>query len=118
MKNKKQGFVKIPILNNEYSVLACWGDIKYIEKFVKDWHGERSDILKCMEKARGACFCKNDGHPIIAFHHFPRTAEDIGTLAHEATHAITDIFNKIDETVWDEVFCHSIGAVVRTVLQK
>ena len=33
-------------------------------------------------------------------------------------HAVANIFEKIDSRYDDEVFAHSVGAVVRNVLQK
>lgn len=47
----------------------------------------------------------------------PKTMEEIGTLAHEACHAIENIFEKIREPMGGEVFAHSVGAVVREGLK-
>lgn len=116
MKIPQNGSIVIPILNNEYKVVVCWGDVKYIGKVQKDWHHEQADVARDMDKRRGVCFYHSEGHPVIALPRFPKTPDEIATLAHEATHAIDNIFNKLGETVRDEVFAHSIGAVVRSVL--
>lgn len=116
MKNKKE--IEIKILNNEYKVIVCWGDSKYIGKVVNSWGHGRSDVSKELEQRRGACFYAKDCHPIIALPKKPKTPEQIGTLAHEATHAITNIFEKIEEDTSNEIFAHSVGAVVREVLKS
>jgi hypothetical protein len=47
---------------------------------------------------------------------YPKTPEQIGTLAHEAVHAIDYIFTAMGQNDYGEVFAHSVGAVVREVL--
>lgn len=49
---------------------------------------------------------------------YPKIPEQIGTLAHEAVHACRNILDKIGENSSEEILEHSVGAVVRTVLQK
>lgn len=114
----KKNELVIPILNDEYKVIVCWGDPKHIEKVLKSWGHKRDDTSSSLLKRRGVCFYAEDCHPIIALPRFPKTAEEIGTLAHEATHAIVNIFSKLDERSFDEVFAHSAGAVVRKVLKS
>jgi hypothetical protein len=119
MSNKE---IIVPILNDEYKVIVCFGDKKYIKKILKDWHFEKefpdwNFIGEKLDK-RGLCFYEKGCHPVIYMPKFPKTPEEIGTLAHEAFHAINDIFDKLEETVHDEVFAGSIGAVVRKVLKN
>jgi hypothetical protein len=114
--------IEIPILNNEYKVIVCFGDKKDIKKVLKDWKYEKefpewNFVGEKMNK-RGLCFYEERCHPVIALPKFPKTPEEIGTLSHEAFHAINDIFNKINEDIRDEVFAISIGAVVRIVLES
>lgn len=118
MKKKLKGKeIVIPILNNEYKVIVCWGSSKYIQKVVNDWNHEREDVRESLENRRGVTFFAKDCHPIISLPNKPKTPEEIGTLAHEAVHAVTNIFTKIEEANYDEVFAHSVGAVVRNTLK-
>ncbi len=108
--------MKIPILNNEYSVIVCWGDVETIRKVVRAWHKGYADMVGGLENNRGMCYYKHGHHPIIAMPCFPKTAEQIGTLSHEAVHAVNHIFEAIQEHSRDELFAHSVGAIVRLTL--
>lgn len=108
----------VPILNDEYKVIVVWGNMKYIQKEAKSWHHDTlSDEALDIESRRGVCLCKKDCHPIIILPRKPKTAQEIGTLSHEAIHAIEDIFMKIQQPTNGELFAHSVGAVVRKVLK-
>ena len=49
---------------------------------------------------------------------FPKTGAEIGTLSHEAVHAIHHVFDMIEDPYRDtEIFAHSVGAIVRGVLK-
>lgn len=114
---KKQSVV-IPVINNEYKVIVCWGNLKSVHKVMKDWQYDYLAEEEHLAKRRGVTFFAENCHPIIALPRFPKTAQEIGTLAHEATHAVINVFQKIEETNYDEVFAHSVGAVVRRVLEN
>ena len=114
----KRRHMVVPLLNNEYKVIVCWGSLQLVKRLTKEWGHEHIAEAKDLESRRGVTFYSKDCHPIIALPRFPKTAAEIGTLAHEATHAIVNVFEKIDERSYDEVFAHSIGAVVRVVLKE
>lgn len=109
--------IKIPILNDEYSVIVCWGSVQTIKKVVKAWHKGDADVVMWLENNRGVCYYKFGHHPIIAMPCFPKTSAQIGTLAHEAVHAVKYILDAIQEKSTDEVFAHSVGAIVRLTLK-
>lgn len=115
-KNKSE--IVIPILNDEYKVIVCFGNDKDIAKILRSWHHKNQDMATALTNRRGVCFYGEGCHPIIAMPSYPTTPEEIGTLAHEATHAIVDIFLKIQEPVTGELFAHSVGAVVRNTLKN
>jgi len=109
--------IRIPILNDEYKVIVCLGGEKEIAKTLKAYHYPMDfDLASSLIGMRGRTFYRSDCFPIIALPKKPRTPEDIGTLAHEAVHAVKHILESIVEGDAEEVFCHSVGAVVRTVL--
>lgn len=116
---KSKKFVVIPILNNEWKVIVSWDSIKNQKSLMKDWGYKETPLgdNDFIDEMRGTCFYQKHCHPFIALPRFPKTAEEIGTLAHEASHAITDIFQNIAETKSQEVYSHSVGAVVREVLK-
>lgn len=111
---------EIPIFNNEYKVVVCWGNAKFITSVLKEWHHTHDMETvksKCLT-TRGVCYYGERVHPVIALPKRPVTPEEIGTLAHEATHAISDIFDKLSEDYKDECYAISVGAVVRETLRK
>ena len=110
--------IEVPILNNEYKVIVCFGSPSQVEKVLQDYHHDSVHTKSSMIGNRGTCFYTKDAHPLIALPSFPKTPEQIGTLSHEAVHAIENIFMKISQPVEGELFAHSVGAVVRIVLQK
>ncbi len=113
--------ISIPILNDKYVVAVTWGDIKQVRKVLKryqypDYNDE--SFADKFARAYGLTFTRPDCHPVIAFPCKPKTAQQIGTLAHEATHAVVKIFDDIGERLDGEAFAHSVGAVVRITLQN
>ena len=116
VKNKR---IVIPVFNSEYKVIVVWGNEKLLQKTAKDYQYP-DDIPYTLDTSnRGCCFNRHECHPIIYLPKRPQTSEEIGTLAHEAVHAVNHIFDKISEPIRDtEVFAHSVGAVVRKVLYE
>ncbi len=117
MKNE----IVIPILNNEYKVIVCWGGPDQIAKTLKRWYypkevANSSFTNDSMRNRRGVTYYHNSCHPVIALPRKPINAVEIGTLAHEAVHAIEDIFGKICQPLGGEIFAHLIGVVVRNVM--
>lgn len=115
MKNKE---IVIPILNNEYKVVVCWGDSKFIGKVLKSWwYPELDDLNSRLKEHIGVTFTRRGCHPVIALPKKPHTPKEIGNLAHESIHAIKDIFDYLEEKNGDEVFAYCVGAVVRSSLE-
>lgn len=110
--------IVIPILNDEYKVIVCFGSPKIIKKILHSWGHKPADRLLDSSDRRGVCFYTKDCHPVIALPRFPKTAAEIGTLSHEAVHAVFNIFEMIEGDLAEEVFAHSVGAIVRTVLKR
>lgn len=115
MKNNRNNReIKIPVLNNEYYVIVIFGDSNVVGKCLK--RNGFKDTNGDYEGNRGLTYYESDCHPVIALPRKPKTAEEFGTLAHEAVHAVKDIFDHIEEKSIDEVFAHSVGAIVREAL--
>ena len=110
--------IEVPILNDEYFVVVCWGTEKFVRKIGRYFHHEKE--IKLLKNDRGTCYFYKKCAPIIVLPGYPKTCEEFGTLAHEAVHAVKNIFEHIDEDICksEEVFPHSVGAVVRIVLEK
>lgn len=119
-QNKRNKEIVIPILNNEYKVIVCWGDAKRIRQVLYNWHYpvEEIDFTTALEGMRGRAFSHKYCHPVIALYTKPKTPEQIGTLAHEAVHAVECIFQAVSEPSRDELFAHSVGAIVRETLKS
>ena len=118
MKQQKKGnkTIVVPILNNEYKVIVCYGEKVYIQKMARKWgHGN----INLGGQHRGYTFTDPELHPFIAIKRFPKNPEEFGTLAHEAVHAVGNIYAKVGENFEaGEIFGHSVGAIVRGVLEK
>ena len=110
--------VVIDILSDEWKVIVCWGDSAYITKVLRKWQYDISqeEINEHLTDLSGVTFRGHRKHPVIALPRRPRTDEEIGVLAHEATHAVKQIFRDIKEDDGEEVFALSVGAVVRKTL--
>ncbi len=115
--NDMKNSIVVPILNNEYKVIVCFGTPEQVKKVLHQW-GHTAPISLGVENRRGICYHTNGCHPIIALPRKPKTAQEIGTLAHEAVHAVGYIFQMIEQNSAEEVYAHSVGAIVRTVLNK
>jgi hypothetical protein len=113
MKNE----IVIPILNEEYKVIFCWGEPADVQKVMKKWHYPEDRVKASEFSGRGVCFYAEDCHPIIAMPKKPEFPVEIGTLAHESVHAVLNILQKIGETGGcEEIIAHSVGAIVRKVM--
>jgi len=112
MKNE----IVIPVLNDEYKVIFCWGNPAEVQKVMKKHHYPLYRVEASDFSGRGVCFYADGCYPIITMPNFPETPEEIGTLAHEAVHAVLDILIKIEATECEEIIAHSVGAIVRKVM--
>lgn len=115
--------VTVPILNHEYKVVVCWGDLKHLRKTLIDHYYEPDNVTKTMleketEKRRGVTFREHRCYPTIWLNADMGATESIGTLAHEAVHAVDFIFEALDENMYhSEIFAHSVGAIVRETVK-
>lgn len=111
--------VIIPILNHEYKVVVCWGDLRHLHKTLTDHHYSPDHVTKTFlqdqtENRRGVTFSEHRCYPTIWLNADLPATDAIGTLAHEAVHAIDFIFQAVDEDLLhSEIFAHSVGAIVR-----
>ena len=104
--------VKIPILNDEYSVWVIWGEIKNRQKWLRKYFDDDSICLDKYKDCRATTHRKIDTNPVINMN---INKDYYGTLAHEAVHAINDIFEYIGDDNRGELFAHSVGSIVRRV---
>lgn len=65
----------------------------------------------------GFCLYGSKNKPLIILPGAPRSALEIGTLAHEAVHAVNHIFEWLEQPTDGEIFAYSVGAVVRETLK-
>jgi len=112
MKNKKIYF-KIPVINAEYFVYVCVSNKKEGFKQVKNYFKGVKDSIKEQDfNVRGKTFLHDDFHPIIWID--ISNKQIMGTVAHEATHAVTYIFNFVHQDIAqaEELFAMIVGAIV------
>ena len=109
----------VPILNHEYKVVVCWGDLKHLKKTLLDHHYNPDHITTTFlkeqtENRRGVTFREFRCYPTIWINADLSVYDSLGTLAHEAVHAVDFIFQAVDEDmIHSEIFAHSVGAIVR-----
>jgi len=104
--------ITVPILNDEYKVYVLMGDKKEAEKFVSSYHKHDCHIG---EWFRGIFFYQSGYHPVIYLNLRKNDDHFWATLAHEATHVVKQIFDEIGEHESNEIFAHSVGAIVYAV---
>lgn len=110
--------IVVPILNNEYKVVVCFGPSAELEKVLKRrGFPDYARIAPCLDQNRGMTFVRDDCHPVIALPQIPKLPDHIGTLAHEAAHAVEHICSFINAPFTGELAAHSIGAIVRESLK-
>ena len=114
MGEDRYPYLEILILNTEYKVILTFGKAEGFLDVLDNWHHPTNSDFNF--DSRGLTVWTAGCHPVIWLPWYPQTPEALGTLAHEATHAIEDIFRKINEPLGGEIFAHSIGAVVRYTL--
>lgn len=108
--------IDIPVLNSEYKVIVVFGKPKEVLRVLKKEKYPKTHIS--FDNARGLCVHAKGYPPVIAMPCAPYTTTGMGTLAHEATHAVDFIMRSIGEdTTTTEVYAHCVGAVVREALE-
>ena len=117
LAEKKNTVIRIPILNDEYKVIVCWGSDKFCTSVGKKYHYKNTKVT-LFEDNRGMTWKERGNFPIIVIHGYPKQPWEFGTLAHEAYHAVKYIMRDIGETEADEFIGHSIGVIVRMVLAE
>jgi hypothetical protein len=110
-KNKKDLIkIRIPILNDEYVVYIILGDqdkkIKWLKKHFEDEAIDSQD----WQSHRARTHCKEGYMPVIDIQDKKYFYSEI---AHEAVHAVDDIFTYIEDDNRGELFAHSVGAIIR-----
>lgn len=108
MKNKLK-VIKVPILNRDYCVYILQGKKEKALKWLVSYYGDADLSIDDFENYRGRTFYKKGCYPVI---YLITTKHKYSTLAHEAVHAIDYIWKYIGENNKDEVYAHSVGAVV------
>lgn len=124
MTPKSLGFQSVSVHFGmfDYTVIVIVGPFENVEKYVR-WKYEdpTGSELNLSGRSRGLCFLRRGWVPIIWLPHRPKSPADLGTLAHEAMHAVR--FMLVDHVEMpltrdtDEAFCHAIGHLVAKTLE-
>jgi hypothetical protein len=116
--------ILIPILNHEYKVVVCWGNLTHLRKTLLKYHYHEDHVTKSFIKEqtdnrRGVTFQEHRCYSVVWLNADLPFAEVMGTLAHEAVHAAEFTFQAINEDIiHSEIFAHSVGAIVREVVKS
>jgi len=109
--------IGVPVLNSEYTVYVMLGDKKWACKSLKKWIEDDTIVIESFERIRGRCVTREGYLPHIYIALKPTDPHFWSTVSHEAVHAINFIWKVIGETSKDEVYAHSVGAIVFAVGQ-
>ena len=106
----------------EYYFTLIVGPRGGVEPYMR-WRYQDSDPdTDLAPRAVRACvFTKPGRAPVMWLPKPPRSAEDIGTMAHEAMHVVKDLMDWAHIGLGDEseeAYCHALGFVVRSVLEE
>ena len=114
--------VRVHMGQFDFTIWAIIGPLEDAQKYV-EWRLDCVLAEPDVGDVDGLCFEGAPGKgPVIWLPRVPRSADDIGSLAHEACHAVREMM--VD---WagmrlnrdsDEVLCHGVGHVVKTVLSS
>ncbi len=109
--------VIVPILNDEYSVVVVICDLKTLKKEMKSCNYPKEIITdeyiaNAIDGRDGFTLDNPRCHPIIWLKRKPKDADSISTLAHESTHAVNNIFKKLEES--SIIWCLLVGKLNKT----
>lgn len=115
---------EIEVIHFKYAIVVVIGTaddaIKMLKSLDHNSKENREFAVDCFKDNYGITFVEKGKWPLIALPSLPRTPREIGTLAHEATHAVNHIYNELhahDEEYGKEVYCQLVGVVVEDVLR-
>jgi hypothetical protein len=121
---KKKTEIVIPILNNTYKVVVTFTPTaEGLRKVLREVGFTDEKFIRSIDTGffndrLGATLIQDGCHPVITLPRAPKTYKEIGTLSHEASHAIEFICKRIGQPFGDEFAAHSIGAVVEETLKQ
>lgn len=107
--------IVIPVFNDQYKVIFTWGNWRRV---AQSYHHQISPGEDVLEDRHGVTLSMYGLHPLIIMPRFPKTPDEYSTLAHEAVHAIEDIFTYMGAKTEGEIFAYCVGSVVRVVLEN
>jgi len=115
MKSNPLVHIKVSILNDDFYVTVCWGNLKEAEKYIVSITDQETKVDMARSYARYWSIASFVYMPVI-YVNLPVGDERFhSSLAHEAVHAINAIWEYIGEESKDEIYAHSIGAIVHAV---
>jgi hypothetical protein len=122
INKKKLKTIDVSILNDTYKVYVYIGDRELANKKICEYVGENNGKEFLNPDNRGKSVHKWGLHPCIWIDGDLNYKDGIGTLSHEAVHSVSAIMEYLAMDMRDlsgnEFLAHSVGAIVRKVLQE
>lgn len=119
MKDKRYKEFEVPILNDSYKVYVYLGNKNRANEAICKYLGITGELF--LEENRGKCIYKKGFHPCIWIDSALPYQEAVGTLAHEAIHAVSDVMDYLSmdarDTSGNEFLAHSVAAIIRKCLK-
>ena len=121
-KDKRYKHFEVPILNDTYKVYVYIGDKLKTNNAINKYLGEEDTNYVFEEKLRGRCIYRRGYHPCIWIDGTLDYKSAVGTLCHEAIHGVSNVMDYLSmdmrDTSGNEFLAHSVGAIIRTCLEK
>lgn len=122
-KNKGLKVINVDMGMFQYDVRVCFGTwYQVLEHCAKLYDTTVEGVSKPGRIPRGICFRRSGYVPVIWMPHYPETASEQATFAHEAIHAVMWMLDDYVEVPvnldTDEVLAHDVSHVLRTVAAK
>ena len=118
MKPEPFVHIKVPILNDDFYVTVCWGNLKAAKKYIVSITDQETKFPLTRATARYWSIASFVYMPVIYINLPVGDERFLSSLAHEAVHTINAIWDYIQESSKDEVYAYSIGAIVHAVTKQ
>lgn len=105
----------------DFGINVLIGSNKNLEEYVRYKIEDETFYMQNPEKAYGWHIHYEDYCPIIWIPKKPKTPKEHATLCHESIHAVFSMYNWAHMQPLssnDEVMCHAVGYIVKTVLES
>jgi hypothetical protein len=111
--------LKVPLGIFDFTVIFVFGPREKLQNYLRWKYEDKNLIVTPSDNPLGECGWKTGYCPVVWLPHKPKTVRELATLSHECCHAMFDLFGWARIGInreTEEVLCHGVGFLVKTVL--